>query len=174
MTDTSRARTLVLLRHAKAQGSAATDHERELSARGRADAAAVGRWLVTAGHSFDSVVSSTSTRTRETWNEIRAAGVTAAEVHFEDRVYAGDADLLLEVLVQVPDSVFSVLVVGHAPTIPDLARFLADPGSNDPDAVDDLRSSFPTGALAVLTLDGSWAGLAAGGATLTVMATPRA
>lgn len=167
------ARTLVLLRHAKAEESAATDHDRELSARGHTDAAAVGRWLDGSGYRFGAVLCSTSTRTRQTWNGIEAVGVAADDVRFDRRVYSGEADVLLAVLAEVPDDVGSVLVIGHAPTIPGLADLLADPEASEGAALDALRSSFPSGCLAVLSVDAKWAALAAGSATLSAVTTPR-
>lgn len=174
MTHTIPARTLVLLRHARAQGSAATDHDRELSSQGHADAAAAGAWLVEAGHSFGVVFSSTSTRTRQTWSDIDGAGVGTEEIRFDDRLYSGDPDLLLTVLTEVPDHVSSILVVGHAPTIPELADLLADPEASDRAALESLRSSFPSGCLAVLTVNRPWAALAPSSAILSEIATPRA
>jgi len=38
-------RRLVIMRHAKAEATAPSDHERALAARGRAEAQEAGRWL---------------------------------------------------------------------------------------------------------------------------------
>jgi len=173
MTETT-ARTLVLSRHAKAEPSAASDHERELSAQGHRDAAAVGHWLAAAGHSFGAVVCSTSTRTRQTWSDIHASGVAAEKVRFDERLYDGDPGTLLEVLAEIPERVRNLLVVGHAPTIPELADLLANPEASDKAAVTALRSSFPSGCVAVLTVEEPWAELAPGSATLIEVTTPRA
>lgn len=170
--EAATARTLVLLRHAKAQGSAASDHERELSPRGHSQATAVGHWLAGAGHRFGAVVVSTATRTRQTWSQVEAAGVPADEFWFDTRLYDGDAHLVLDVLAEIPDQVGSVLVIGHAPTIPDLAGLLADPDASKGEALDALRSSFPAGCLALLTIDTSWAALTPGRAALAEVATP--
>ena len=51
---------LVLVRHAKAEAHRGDDKSRELAARGRADATAVGRWLVQQGIRPDRVVVSSS------------------------------------------------------------------------------------------------------------------
>lgn len=42
-------RRIVLLRHAKAEWSETSDHERPLAERGRKDAPVAGRWLAGAG-----------------------------------------------------------------------------------------------------------------------------
>lgn len=172
MTDAS-VRTLALARHARAESDAASDLVRELSAEGHADASAMGRWLSQAGHNFGAVVSSTSIRTRQTWNDIHSAGVTADKVRFDARIYDGDPAQLLDVLAEIPDRVRKVLVIGHAPTIPELADLLADPQASDAAALKTLRSSFPSGCLAVLTLGEPWAELAPGSASLLEVIAPR-
>ena len=54
MTRAAQDRTLVLLRHAKAeQRGWDNDHERELTGRGRRDATAAGHWLVEHGIGID-------------------------------------------------------------------------------------------------------------------------
>ncbi|MBA3799138.1 MAG: histidine phosphatase family protein [Geodermatophilaceae bacterium] len=174
MTETTIARTLVLARHARAHNDAASDEARELSVEGHADAAAIGRWLLASEFTFAAVVSSTSTRTRQTWTDIEASGVSAHEVRFDHRVYGGEADDLLAVLAESPDSVSSLLLIGHSPAIPELADQLADPSASDEAAIATLRSGFPSGSLAVLSVKGPWASLAPGNATLTEVATPRA
>lgn len=173
MTDAT-ARILVLARHARAESDGASDAVRELSAQGHADAGAMGRWLVQAGHRFGTVVSSTSTRTRQTWGDIQACGLAADKVRFDQRVYDGDPAQLLDVLAEIPERVHNVLVIGHAPTIPELADLLTDPEASDKAAVKALRSSFPSGCLAVLTLEAPWADLAPASATLSEVTTPRA
>ncbi len=163
----------MLARHAKAQNDAPSDAARELSARGHADAAAMGRWLSDSGQNFDTVLCSSSARTRQTWRDIEAAGVTAGEVTIDERIYGAGVDELLDVLGQLPDAVKSVLVVGHAPTIPELTEALADREASDPDALAALRSNFPTACLAVLTIEEAWGSLTHGSANLTEVTAPR-
>ncbi|XTZ13535.1 SixA phosphatase family protein [Micromonospora echinospora] len=69
MTDgRATARTLVLLRHGKAERpEGITDRERALTERGHADAAAAGAWLARHGFLPDVVVCSPARRTRQTW-----------------------------------------------------------------------------------------------------------
>ena len=167
-------RTLVLARHARAENDAASDVVRQLSAQGHADAAAMGRWLTQAGYTFGVVVSSPSIRTRQTWSDIQASGVAADKVRFDERIYDADPALLLDVLAEVPERARSLLVIGHAPTIPELADLLADPAASDEAALEALRSSFPSGCLAVLTVAEPWAELAPGSASLREVTTPRA
>jgi phosphohistidine phosphatase len=171
--DTTADRTLVLLRHAKAMPDGPTDHDRKLAKRGQTDAAAVGRWFVEADHAFSVVACSPSARTRETWAELAEAGVVGEEVLYDDRIYDASADDLLDVLADIPDEVASVLVVGHAPGIPDLAEFLADPDRSDAESMHTMRRTYPTSCFAVLELDATWSDLTEHCAELTEVAAPR-
>ncbi|MEV0324879.1 histidine phosphatase family protein [Micromonospora echinospora] len=69
MTDgRATARTLVLLRHGKAERpEGIADRERALTERGHVDAAAAGAWLARHGFRPDVVVCSPARRTRQTW-----------------------------------------------------------------------------------------------------------
>jgi phosphohistidine phosphatase len=165
--------TLVLLRHGKAVPDAATDLARPLADRGHADAAAVGEWLRAHRLRFGLVLCSPSERTRQTWAGIAASGVEAADVWMDRRVYNADVEDLIDALADVSDDVESVLVVGHAPSIPALAETLADPDTSDPEALDELADKFPTSCLAVLSFSGRWSELDPASAVLTDVAAPR-
>ena len=72
MADT--ARTLLVLRHAKAGGEpGVNDLRRTLTGRGRRNADEAGRWLLAQGLRPDRVVCSSAERTRETWARVSAA-----------------------------------------------------------------------------------------------------
>jgi len=158
-------RTLLLLRHAKAQQThGAPDHDRHLASRGREDARAVGRWLTDPLHapSPGLVICSTSERTRQTLDGLLAGGAAVGEVQFDGRVYNAGATSLLNVLLEVPDSVDTVLMIGHAPGIPMLATVLALDGDASSEAGERLSKGFPTCGLAILQFRGTWVALAAG------------
>ncbi|MEU6339467.1 histidine phosphatase family protein [Streptomyces sp. NPDC046977] len=153
-------RHLVLLRHAKsAWPPDVPDHDRPLGARGRRDAPAAGRWLRENKHIPDLVVCSTAVRTRETWE--LAAGALGAraepQVAYDERLYAATARALLDVLRETPDSVRTVLLVGHNPGVQDLALRLAGGGASE--ALLRAADKFPTSALAVLTAAVPWPAL---------------
>lgn len=173
MPDTTTHRTLVLLRHAKAESHDLPDLGRRLADRGHADAAAVGRHLLEHGLGFDLVVCSPSTRTRETWADVAGAGVVADEVTTDRRVYEAGVGDLLDVLTELPDAVRRVAVVGHAPGVPALAEHLTDRDRSDADVVQRLWSGFPTSCLALLTYEGPWSELGAGSAVLFQVEAPR-
>ncbi|HPU13703.1 MAG TPA: histidine phosphatase family protein [Aeromicrobium sp.] len=161
-------RTLLLMRHGKAAWPDVPDHERPLAERGRREAALTGEWLLGQFGQFDAILCSTATRTRQT---VDATGLIAPTT-FHDEIYEAWPGQLLEVINQhAPAEAETLLVVGHAPGIPQLAATLADLES-DPTAVAGLRS-YPTSTVSVLSVPTGWATLEAGGATLTAVTTCR-
>jgi phosphohistidine phosphatase len=106
-------------------------------------------------------------QTFESFKEV-AAGAT---VKIEPAVYGADADDLLELLRAVPSEHNSVMLVGHNPTMQDLALTLASRGPG----LDAARTKFPTAALAVLDADiENWSGLGPNDATITDFIVPKA
>jgi phosphohistidine phosphatase len=159
-------RTLVLLRHAKADNPpAVTDIDRPLTPRGHADAAAAGAWLAHRGYAPDLVVCSPSRRTRETWHDVALALNTAPDVRYDEDVYAASADELLDLLCAVDDSSQIVLVVGHNPGLSQLSMLLDDTGD-----AEGLR----TAGAAVHRFDGHWVECTQGSANLVAAHTARA
>jgi phosphohistidine phosphatase len=163
------ARSLVLLRHAKAESPpGVADENRPLSARGHADAHAAGAWLATR-HAPELVLCSPAKRTRQTWHAIAANLTTkpAAQVRYERRLYLAGADELLELVRETDDSVGTVLVIGHNPTLSQLAFTLDPDGGLDSDG---LR----TCGLTVHTVAGSWRDCGPRAAPVTLTHTARA
>ena len=171
-------RKLVLLRHAKSAWPDVPDHDRPLAPRGQRDAPVMGRWLRTNGDVPDQVLCSTARRARETWQLAREGLGADPPVSFERRVYQASAEALLDLARAVPSAVTTLLIVGHDPAIHELALMLARPasagGSGVPRATfDQMRAKFPTAAVAVLELTGSWDQLDPGTAQLTAFVIPR-
>lgn len=166
MTRAARDRTLVLLRHAKTEADHRDgDHERELTGRGRRDAAEAGRWLCSLGLGVDEVLCSTSERTRQTCEEMWDAGCCEAEVHHDRRIYNGSPESILEAIREADDDADVLMVVGHAPGIPVLTELLAD-GQGSDEGHRALGEGFPTCGLAVLHYAGRWSDLSFGDARL--------
>jgi phosphohistidine phosphatase len=163
--------TLYLLRHAKSawDDETLTDHERPLAPRGIRDAKRMAAHLRSCEAQPELVLCSSAVRTRQTLELVKPA-LDDATVLIEDGIYGASADSLLERIQGVPESVRSVLVIGHNPGLEDLALGLASGG----DRLEDLRAKFPTCAFATLDLgDGEWADVRDGGATLTGFAIPK-
>lgn len=166
MSTAARDKTLILLRHAKAEeGAGKPDHDRELTARGRRDAAAAGAWLRDQGLLPDLVVCSTAVRTRQTWEQACSSGVQAEFVEYRKTVYEGGTEQVLETLREDAGHSAAVLVVGHDPTMASLTSILSD-GEGSREAHDALAEGFRTSGIAVLRYSGGWADLAAGTCSL--------
>jgi phosphohistidine phosphatase len=167
MQQADAARTIVIVRHAKAETHAATDHARPLTARGLADARAAGHWLgqrldAAAGESLVALVS-TATRARLTWEQI--AAVVPGRTRMLDGLYEAGPDEVLQTLAMLDEAVRVAIVVGHNPTVHEVVETLSD-GSTA--AHQELRSrGFPTCAVGVLALSGTWRDLRPGACSLT-------
>ncbi|MFD8015574.1 SixA phosphatase family protein [Streptomyces sp. NPDC058955] len=148
-------RTIVLLRHAKADWGQETDHERPLAERGRKDAPVAGRKLAQSGIRFDLALCSTAARTRETWKLAVHELPERPRTVYEERIYEASLGELIALLNEVPEDVSDVLVIGHNPGMHALAEALA--GDAEGDAYARMnRSGYPTAAFAVLTFTGTW------------------
>jgi len=161
-------RTLVLLRHSKADHPSGTpDEQRPLTARGHADAGAAGAWLARGGLRPDLVICSPAKRTRQTWHGVAVAlaGDAAPQVHYEQDVYDGGPDKLLALVRQAGDDVRTLLLIGHNPSVSMLSSLLDPTAPNDSDG---LRTS----GLAVHRA-ATWAEFGRGRAALTATHTAR-
>ncbi|HEY7042788.1 MAG TPA: histidine phosphatase family protein, partial [Nocardioidaceae bacterium] len=141
---------LLVMRHSKTEPSAATDHVRRLTERGRRDARSAGAWVAASAYRPDLILSSTAARAEET-AEVVAALADVRRVELVDALYGADAYAVLEIVAeQVSDDVGTVLVVGHNPTMAQLGHLLQSEGA------DEVR--FPTSGIGVFGLDvASWA-----------------
>ncbi|GGF96737.1 hypothetical protein GCM10007304_08380 [Rhodococcoides trifolii] len=154
-------RTLILMRHGKSgYPDGVDDHDRPLAARGQYQAGLAGEWIRTNVGAVDAVICSTALRTRETFD----ATAIDAPVRYEDSVYGGSPEDILEQIALTDDSVRTLMVVGHAPGTPWTALELADDAESE--YASWIRTKFPTSGLAVLTTESLWADLTTGRATL--------
>lgn len=167
-------RTLLLLRHAKSSWAdpALSDHDRPLAPRGVRAAKRITNHLRTQAVRPALVLCSSARRARETLDALRPALDDSTVISTEDGLYGADADALLDRLHAVDPDIVAVMVIGHNPGLEDLAARLA--GDGDHAALAQLRTKFPTAALATLDLrGGGWARLGPGQAFLTSLVLPR-
>jgi len=165
-------RTLVLVRHGKSSWDYdVDDHERPLSGRGRRDAEALGRLLSQRSLHSDLVLCSDATRTKQTWDYAKAGGATAGAIEYLRDIYHAWVPELLAMIRDVPDEIHTLLVLGHAPGIPDLVEHLCV-RTDSPDWTQ-MDNKFPTSALAVVNVPGPWAELGKGRAELANFIVPR-
>lgn len=166
-------RRLVLVRHAKsARPSGVPDRDRPLAGRGRRDAQAAAEWFLGEGPHPDLVLCSPAQRARQTWQVMGGLLRPAPKVSRRPRLYAAGPQEILDEARACPDAVRTVAVVGHEPTLSTTSLLLAGPGS-DPTALAALSAKFPTGAIAVFRLTGTWAALQPGRAVLERFVVPR-
>lgn len=151
-------RRLILMRHAKAEPFATTDHDRVLTERGRKDAADAGRHLAERSMLPDHALVSSAKRARETWAAVAEGAGSDLGPVFDDATYTGSPDVVMEALSAVPESAETVIFVGHNPTVAYLAHLLED-GEGEPEAQAQLLQGYPPGCLAVLEVEVPWAEL---------------
>jgi len=164
-----RVRTLVLMRHAKADYPAGVaDHERPLAPRGEREAALAGDWLRASLPEIDAVLCSSATRTRQT---LQCTAVEAP-ASFLDRLYGAAPGEMIAEINGVGDDVRTLLVVGHEPTMSAVSLGLAGPDS-DREVTGRIAAKFPTSGIAVLQVPDRWPELAPRTATLTEFHVPR-
>jgi phosphohistidine phosphatase len=161
----SDSKTLVVMRHAKAEQSGPTDFERQLADRGVADATEAGRWLAARGITPDAALVSAAVRTEQTWDAVVDGSGWDLEATLEESLYEAGTESVLDLVREVDDHVTTLVVIGHNPTIASLAQLLDD-GEGDDEAGNEMATGFPTGAVAVFEYDGDWDELDEAGATL--------
>ena len=163
-------RRLLLVRHAQA-ADAPVDADRTLTERGIRHATAIGSWLRRAAFVPDRVVVSPAVRARQTWELASARLAPDLTPIVDARLYDNTVELLLAVIREAPDDGSTVAVVGHNPSVGELASVLDD-GEGAPAARRDLGTGYPPGAVAVFELATSFAAVAPGTATLTDFTVP--
>jgi phosphohistidine phosphatase len=160
--------SLMLLRHAKASLADAgqADLDRPLNERGRRAAGAVGRYMASHSLAPQLVLCSPSRRTRETWGLVAGKLPATPEVLVAAEIYdSGIGTALMECLRHKAGTAQSVLLVGHNPSIGELAQTLTGTGSGK--LRERLEKKYPTAALAVFSFDlGNWESLESGSGTL--------
>ena len=162
-------KTLLLLRHAKAQPGANRDPDRErsLTDRGHRNSQLVGiavgeRWLP------DLILCSPSVRTVETMHGIIATLPKAPEVILDESLYGGGVSDYVSAIAKNGGRAETLLVIGHNPAIHETAVGLV----RTPDAR--MSAKFPTSALAVIAFTTEeWTGIRAGAGDLVRFLRPK-
>ncbi len=148
-------RRLLLLRHAKAEpgGPDQDDHDRALTERGLADAAAMARYLKAKAYLPDRILCSTSTRTRQTAAPVLRQ--VPAPIVYVETLYHAPPGRILALAQDADDAHHVLLVIGHNPGLEQIAAMLArDPVKpREQSRHDVMEEKFPTAALAVLDFD---------------------
>jgi phosphohistidine phosphatase len=165
-------RRLLLLRHAKAvpQGRMA-DEERPLADRGRREVPLVAQFAASRGIKPDLALISPSLRTRETW-ALFVPALNPPPLHrFEPRLYSAPAERILDLARAAPETVQTLLLVGHNPGFEDVAQILI--GAGETDALIRFGGSMPTSSLALIELPSRWATIEPRTGRLAIFVTPK-
>ena len=118
-------RRLILLRHGHAE-EGRDDFARRLTDAGRRAARQAGQALVHARFQPELVLSSPAPRALETAQLVAQECGYAPAPRADQTLYLGEARAYLAVLHALPGTVSRVLLVGHNPTLSDLARQLGE------------------------------------------------
>jgi phosphohistidine phosphatase len=164
---------LELLRHAKSSWDdpGLADRDRPLAPRGIKACTRLRKHMRKSGLAPDLVLCSSAARAVQTLEGIRDGLAVEPKVQIDESLYGADDTRLLARLNDVPESAESVLLIGHNPALVELALVLA--GDGEADALQRMRSKYPTGGLASLTFDGAWRGLERGVGRLEAFVVPR-
>ena len=145
---------LILFRHAKAEGRAASgeDFDRDLTERGLRDARLVADALKARGIKADLALVSGARRTRSTWDVV-SVNLAFGEARFEDALYCAPAVSLLGAAERSGEA-GTVLVLAHNPGLHDAVLHLMSYGTGEAKALAEARHSMPTATAAVFQMDG--------------------
>lgn len=137
---------LYLMRHGQAESLGAShDFERNLTDIGKQQASRSGEFLH--DYQVDKIIISYVKRTMQTASIVKQS-VNAKEEEIVEYLYKAEEGSVIKMLSEQDDKNQHILVIGHNPTIYNLALELAD---NDSDRYDDLiSSSMQTGQVVVL------------------------
>ena len=166
-------RRLILLRHAKSDRGilGIPDHARPLNARGKEAARRIGAYMAKHHLVPDQVLCSTATLVAP---EVVAAFDNAdpAAATFDKRLYDADPERILVVLRETKPGAHTVMIIGHNPSLQELATLLIAAGDIDQRA--DIQQKLPTGALVVIDFAvDAWADVHAHGGRLDRFVNPR-
>ncbi|MCL2808251.1 MAG: histidine phosphatase family protein [Coriobacteriia bacterium] len=160
-TFESATKTIIVIRHAKSDWSTgAPDFDRPLLERGQKDAYVAGALLEP--YDIDLVLCSAAKRTQETWERACKGGAHAKNVVTSRSFYFTDALTLMSEMNALGESVSTLCIVNHQPTMGELVDILAQPS----DLSAQVAHHFPTAGVAILSFEGLWKELRFGRATL--------
>jgi phosphohistidine phosphatase len=143
---------LILFRHAKAERRADSgeDHDRDLTDRGRSDAALMGRLLRDRGLVPDLVLVSGARRTRSTW-EAMADSFPASRVEVDEGLYDAPASVLLAA-AHARNAPGTVMVIAHNPGLHEASMALLSRGRAGAADLYEVRGGMPTATAGVFAL----------------------
>ena len=152
--QTPSSRFLIVMRHAKSDWSEAglPDHDRPLNERGNRDAPRMAKWLADIDAIPDAILSSTSTRTRETVQLMTPQWSREPQVSYCNALYLATPEAMLATIRSDGCDAKRLMLLAHNPGVTHFVSTLAN------QSVD-----MPTAAIAVLEVAlEDWRALSAG------------
>ena len=162
--DGSDTRRIVVVRHASTEQFSSSDHARRLTEGGERDSSRIGEWLASVDVHPEVVLVSSAARARRTADLVVAALGDQTPVVVLDELYGASPYEVVELCARIDADVACAAVVGHNPTMAMLADLLV--------AADDAIDHFPTSAVAVVDVPGTWNALPEGSGTLVHLHRP--
>lgn len=166
---------LILVRHAQAapETLGGSDKLRPLTARGMQDAEQLGEKLAALDIDFSgtNLWHSTATRTTQTAHAIAACLPETCVVHGLDALYDLDPYDILELLRETPQTIRTLVLIGHNPAIAETCFHLASDAIDGPIARE-LMKGYEPGTATVFTVASDWIGLSPNTATLKAVLRP--
>lgn len=127
-------RRLFIVRHAKSHPAqiGLPDCERPLNSRGIHDASKMAHRLFERGVKIDHLMSSPALRARQTAEHFSYLLISVKQKMIENELYEAGVNDWLKMIRGLDASFSSVMMIGHNPSITELARRLGHPFSNVP------------------------------------------
>lgn len=122
-------KTVCFIRHAKSSWDQAglADIDRPLNIRGKVTAPLMAKILAERGFKPDLIISSTAKRARQTAKFFRKEyGIKKDEMQIEPLIYGGDEQAIFDILRKLPDTMDTVFLFGHNPTMNYLAALFSE------------------------------------------------
>jgi len=137
-------KTLIIIRHAKAEQVFGNDKSRKLTDRGHRNAEKMARLLVEKGYKIDKIFSSPAARTKQTTEYFAHANhIDENGIKYFEKLYLASVLKIEESIFWLRENISTLAVVGHNPGVSDLVNDLTN------SSIDDL----PTCGIAVIQLE---------------------
>ena len=166
---------LLLMRHAKSSWDDPdySDHQRPLNKRGLKTAPKMGAYIARQNLTPSLLLSSTATRARQTTQLASEQFDNEVETQFIDDLYSFTGyPGALNVIRNRADRQSPLMIVGHNPTLEELADELIAAGNSNARAM--MNQKYPSAGLAIIDFDiNKWADLQTGIGVLVDFIRPR-
>lgn len=165
-------KTLLLLRHAQAlPAESGGDIERKLSPKGLSDALALGQTIGKQGISPDQIYCSSAVRTRQTCEKLLEGLGAQPPTEYTKGIYSAGVGDLLHIIQNTDEKIGTMMLIGHNPTIYELAVKMAGHGADT--ALNHLSMGYPPASLSVIEIDAdNWVEAAGQKGTLKALYDP--